>query len=486
MTIGSCLLANELEGMGKEMLEMRIKGESWASIAHKFDLPNPSAARSKFTKLTGITDYKAKGQVLQSLANDLSSKASKTGIFETKVAQKKVKKALDLDAELNDLTTWQKATLKQYENEFGKDHPVYKQKAQEFKNINAIKPAPKPVVEAVTKDLPEGKPAKWKSNQQIADDNGLTPSQVGDIIAKNEQGKGYLAIKNETGVDFKQIDDVVWNSLLKKADGDVWKAYKAKPTSQSGYEAVKDTVLAKKKMGLSNKDIADLHDMPESVVDAIGKGSWNLPGAGSVTPHIPPPPPQPAAVFGTKVESGFEYRSNQKMMNWIRDDSAALPPGQRGAISNYTGSGSSSINTYLRNGAVNDTYASSESMRRTVEAIDKTMRPMPFSTKVTRHVDIQAFGKTDLSGLAGTVFRDKGFLSTFISETGVFTSHNVKMVIDVPAGAKARYVQDISVHKSEQELLLARNTPIKINSVERLPAGTYGGQKWIVHGEVVV
>lgn len=99
---------------------------------------------------------------------------------------------------------------------------------------------------------------------------------------------------------------------------------------------------------------------------------------------------------------------------------------------------------------------------------------------------VQAFGKTDLSGLAGTVFRDKGFLSTSISETGVFTSHNVKMIIDVPAGAKARYVQDISVHKSEQELLLARNTPIKINSVERLPAGTYGGQKWIVHGEVVV
>lgn len=486
MSIGSCLLANELEGMGKKMLEMRINGDSWADIAKEFDLPNPSAARSKFTKLTGITDYKVKGQTLVHMANDLSAKASKTGIFEAKVAQKKVKKALDVDAELNDLTGFQKISMKQFEKDYGKDHPVYKAKLQQYKSDNAIKGvAPKPVVDkAVFDNMTEVKPkAKWKSDQQLADDTGLSPAKVGEIIEMNQNGQGYLAIKNKLGVEFKQIDEVVWNSLLKKYDGDIWKAYQAKVTSQTGFDAVQKMVWDLKKSGLSVDDIAKLdHTPPKEIVQGIIDGKWKLPPAGTTTVYIPPPPPAPPAVFGVKVETGYQYKSNQSMLDWIRDDTDKLPGGHRKAISNYTGSGSSPINEYLRKGNIPG-YGSmtEESLSRTVKYLDAAMRPVPFNMKVTRYTDSAAFGTNDLSKLVGDVFRDKGYLSTSVKESGVFTHHNTRMVIDVPAGAKARYVQDISIHKSEQELLLARNTPIKINSVEREAGG-----RWVVYGEVVV
>ncbi len=495
-TIGSCLLANELEGMGKEMLEMRIKGDSWATIAQKFDLPNPSAARAKFTKLTGITDYKAKGHVLKNMADDLAAKASKTGIFEAKKAEKKVKKALDIDADLNDLTGFQKISMKQYEKDYGKDHPVYKQKLQQYKADNALKATPKAVVESVAKDLPEVKPAKWKPNQQIMEDSGLSVDQIGKIIEMNEKGHGYLAIKNATGAEFKQIDEVVWNSLLKKNNGDIWQAYLDKVTSQSGFDAVQQKVLGLKKGGFSNEEIAKITGMPpKEVIDSIVDGKWKIPAPGATKPIIPPSPPKPPAVYGKKVETGYPFKSPKQMDEWItRADNEALSATQRGALKNYTGSGSRPINDYLRKGTVSDSGFSNytaTSLERTVKSIDATMRPVPEAMKVTRHVNTDAFGTTNLESLVGDVFRDKGYLSTSISETGVFSSHPVKMIIDIPPGAQARWVDRISANQGEQEVLLARNTPIKINSVERTSGGTdyYGNPKpgkWIVHGEVVV
>lgn len=491
MTIGSCLLANELEGMGKEMLEMRIKGESWAIIAQKFNLPNPSAARTKFTKLTGITDYKAKGQTLVNLANDASSKASKTGIFAAKQATKKAKKALDIDDPMAGFSPSQKNMMSSVAESWGMDSDEYKDTLKFLQNKNAKKKAEE-LAQKLTPEVPETiKPipgtsqleakGKWKSNQQLIDDTGLSPAQVGEIIEKNQQGSGYLAIKNATGADFKQIDDVVWNSLLKKHDGDVWKAYKSKPTSQNGFDAVKDSVMAKKKLGMSNADISKLHDMPEEVVDAISKGTWKLPSPGSATPYIPPAPPKPAATF-RDVPEGFPFRSSQSMLDWISEDTANLPSPQRSAISNYTGSDYHSINEYLRGGYSYDTSA----VDRTVSNLDKSMRPMPFNTRVVRHVSgTEVFGTTNLETMVGKVIRDKGFLSTTIKETGVFTSGNVRMIIDVPQGAKARYVQDISMHKSEQELLLARGSHLKIKAVERGGESSWGGNRWTVYMEVI-
>lgn len=496
MSIGSCLLANELEGMGKEMLEMRINGDSWADIAKKYDLPNPSAARTKFTKLTGITDYKAKGQTLQMLANDAASKASKTGIFEAKKAVKKADKALKLDDPLSGLDNFQKIHLKDLENFYGKDSALYKEQLQVYQEKNAIQKAQEAAklldkeVAEVIKPIPHAgdleSKSKWKSTDQLVSDTGLTKSQVYEIMNMNDTGQGYLAIKNKLGIEFKQIDDVVWNGVLKKADGDLWKAYQAKVTSQSGFEAVEKAVWDLKKSGLSIDDIAKIDGMPpKNIVEAIIDGKWKLPPAGATKPFVPPAPPPPPAVFGVKAESGFQYKSDTEMKRWIREDTGQLSGAQTGAISNYTGSGSSTINNYLRKGSVPN-YSGVEpgfedNLIRRVKSLDAVMRPIPFDVKVTRYVDQAAFGGVDPEKLVGDVFRDKGFLSTSISQNGVFTNHNVRMEIDVPKGASARYVGDISIHKHEQELLLARNTPIKVNSVERHADG-----KWTLHGEVVV
>jgi ADP-ribosyltransferase exoenzyme len=468
------LLANELEGMGKEMLEMRINGDSWAEIAKRFDLPNPSAARSKFTKLTGITDYKAKGQTLKMLANDLSQQASKTGIFEAKKAVKKADKALKVEKNVLDFTPDQLDHLAHLKGlGYDENNPVYKGVLNKYKAENLEKSAAEAGVKLDTKSI------KWKSNQQLVEDTGLSPETVGKVIEMNQNGEGYLAIKNQLGIEFKQIDEVVWNSALKQADGDIWKAYQTKVTSQTGHDAVQEMVWDLKKAGFENGSISSIPGMPpKSIIDSISEGTWKLPPAGTKTVFIPPAPPPPPAIYGAKVESGFKYKSTNKMNEWIAPDTARLSPEARNAVSYYTGSGSSEINGFLRTGS---TYGSPENAQKLVRGLDSAMRPIPEDMKVTRHVSTSAFGTDDLTTLVSDVFRDKGYLSTSVSETGAFTHHEVKMVIDVPKGAQGRYVQDISIHKQEKELLLARNTPIKINAVER----TTGG-RWVVYGEVIV
>lgn len=443
MSIGSCLLANQPTGLGEAMIQRRIEGKSWKEIADEFSLPNPSAARKAFQKATGITDFKVKGKLLADAVSDMSAKAAQTGIFAAKNAVKIVDTALE--------------------------------------------EAPAFIAQAVT--------PKWKTIENIADEVGLSIDDATKIVNFNLQGNGYLGIKQKLAgqgveVGFEQIDRVVWNSLMAKNEGKTWKAYLEKPTSQEGFGAVKTKILDLKAKGLSVDDIVKIAESPpESVVNAIINDKWSLPTPGSTSPVIPPPPPAPPQVFtgNVKATTGTNFRrhTDDEMMSWI-DNAPPLSRDARSAVSNYTGSGYHSINGNLRGTVGSDYYGGGEAVTNTVKSLDKAMQPIPFDTTVTRNISgTEAFGGIDPTSLPGTIFRDKAYLSTSIKESGVFGG-NVQMIINVPKGAKARYVRDISHHKSEYELLLARDTRIVITKVELQQSGGYYGNKYIVYGEVIV
>ena len=341
-------------------------------------------------------------------------------------------------------------------------------------------------------DIPVNKPVQsdFASDVTTAQKTGLTNAQVNEIISLNNEGKGYLAIKDKLGVDFAQIDEVVWNDLLKRNNGFTWKAYVDKPTSENGFNAVKSKVFEARSKGLTiDEIIAKPGAPPKGVVQAILDDKWKLPEAGAKAPIIPPPPPPPPQVFGGVFPSSgtnFRRHTDTELLDWIRPDTSTLSSHQRGAISNYTNSGYTDINGYLRGGQLTDTSGygyNGKNVVNQVKRIDETMRPIPVDVTLTRNFHGVHHLPAKPEDMVGKVFWDDAYLSTSISEAGVF-SGDVQLIINARAGTMGRYVNDISSHKSEYEMLLARGVRMVVTKVEKTAHG--GGFRYRLYVDTIV
>lgn len=426
-TIGACLVANEPTALGKAMLQARADGKSWKEIADEFDLPNPSAARKAFEKHTGISDFKTKGPA----------------IFNVKPGPAQVAK------DLTEKVVQQGA----------------KDAAEAFKP-NTIANAPSP---------PQAKPLDALSSKHE------------QIVEEFKKGKGYTAISQSTGAEFKEIDESVWRYLLEQepnADVDpeaIWKAYKKKPTSESGLNAVKTQVNDFKLAGFTTKEISEMTGVPESVIDAIGSNTWHAPAMGATQPFIPPPPPPPPATYvyegplPPEAARGYNWPDDGALQQWINGLGRDLTAEDRAVVRAYTNSHYSTINGAARNGRHHDD----------ILAIDRAMRPIPGDMRLRRDTSYSAvFGGMDPQQLVGSVIADPGFFSTTIKQGGVFSGDLVYM-IDAPAGTMGRYVQgSISSHSSEYELILGRDTKMLVTKVE--VSGSGYGRKIFVYCQVLL
>lgn len=420
-SVGACLIANEPEGLANKMLERRIAGVSWKEIADEFGLGSPSTARKQFTKLTGITDYKAKGDALKQIASKLNGlqegqvKAASAAIKEVKV------------------TPMTKELRKEITGEFASEANLAKLKDVE---------------DAIDSMYGEGKAQK-----------------VSDFL---KEKKGYQEIKSATGVDFKDIDALNWSEL--KIQYKTWDAYLQKPTSETGFNAVKEMILKSRANGLEVQELVQLTNVPETVVNAILKETWHAPSPGSVKPFIPEAPPGPPKSTGKIGPSGdFQYHPISRWNEWADQLGNDMSSSELAAVQSYTGSGYVNINSGLRSGQ----------SPRNVARMDSAMRPTPFDARVTRQVSPNAFrslginSPKDLHDHVGKVFSDDGFMSTTIVEHGVWGG-DIKMKIDMPQGTMGRWVGNgISHHNSEREFILARGTSMMITGVEDVP-GTKG------------
>lgn len=411
------------------MIEARLKGQSWKQIADQFNLPNPGAARKKFQQLTGIQDFQSKGPKLQALIDDMANAS--------------------------------------------KDH-----------TDSMVMHAVHNVDDAVKKpnliDIPE--PTE-KGISAMMNETGLTHNQIQSIVDLHDTGKGYQYIVQQTGASYDQVDRVVWNQLVGEHN-DIWQAYAAKPTSQTGFNAVQEMINDLRASGMSWEDINKYSDVPSGVVNAIRNGTWSMPGPGALKPIIPPPPPAPPSVYSGPLATGqnFPRRTHEEMMQWVRDLGQDMPDSVLNAMRTYTGGTYRQINDHLREIDI-ATGTHGTRLNNLINNIDQGFRPAPTNMQVNRRVSgaQQVFGTSDLHSLTGTTFEDKGFLSTSIQE-GVW-SGDVTLRISVPAGTPARYVQPFSNHPSEYEVMLPRNTPMVITRVEQ-KAGTYGNT-WEVWMEVI-
>lgn len=437
-SVGACLLSNEPDGLAQKMVARRIAGKSWKEIADEFGLGSPSTARAQFKKLTGIGDFKAKGSALKQIAQQLDD--IKAG--NVKVATQAVKAVDNVDP-----------------------HPLG------TPNVKLL-------------DTPKDIEGKFDSAVKAIDDMyGQDTAQL--IYEQLQQGHGYMAISQKTGVNIKDIDQLNWQRLMGNKNGNVWKAYLEKPSSEYGFNAVNLRIGDLRAAGHTVAEINELTDIPETVINAALKGEWKVAGPGSMTPHIPPPPPAPAQVVSMteplKSGGNFQYRAKSDWDAWHTQMGPDLSSAELSAIRSYTGSSYHSINSALRQGI--------GTTSRSVKPLDRAMRPLPFDAKIIRKTGMDAFrdlgviNPDDLLKQAGKVFQDRGYLSTAIEEG--HWHGQVKMIIDAPQGTMARWVDPISSNRGERELLLGRETKMIITKVEKLPSPSYGGVNYVLHCQII-
>ena len=183
----------------------------------------------------------------------------------------------------------------------------------------------------------------------------------------------------------------------------------------------------------------------------------------------------------------FQHQSiaESKLNGWRVDPTTA----ERDAISSYSRSGYLKMNENLRFG----NYAP-DSVKREISALhgflDKceTQEELYLSRGVTKPALDKMFGgdgwRKNSSSLVGSVFTDKGFVSTTPYQGGGFGG-DVVMYIKAPKGTKGAYIKDFAASSEEREFLIQSDTSFVVrNIVEEVDK--WGDKKYKVFAEVIV
>lgn len=149
---------------------------------------------------------------------------------------------------------------------------------------------------------------------------------------------------------------------------------------------------------------------------------------------------------------------------------AEWTPAQREALREYSAGWAGEMNGLLRTGKGDATA------REFVKAAASAMRPLPEDVRLYRFTAPDGLGVEsvdDLAGLVGKTLQDRGFMSSSIAESG-WTSEQMQLAarrqvlirIDAPAGTPAAYIERISAHPGQWEMLLAPGTKCRVTAVE--------------------
>ena len=162
---------------------------------------------------------------------------------------------------------------------------------------------------------------------------------------------------------------------------------------------------------------------------------------------------------------------------------------ERDAISSYSRSGYLKMNENLRFG----NYAP-DSVKKEISALhgflDKceTQEELYLSRGVTKPALDKMFGgdgwRKNSGSLVGSVFTDKGFVSTTPYQGGGFGG-DVVMYIKAPKGTKGAYIKDFAASSEEKEFLIQSDASFVVrNIVEEVDK--WGDKKYKVFAEVIV
>jgi hypothetical protein len=467
---------------------MRIDGQSWAQIAEKKGLGSPGSARKLFTKETGITDYKIKKEALKVMLEngyDVGATAEK---------MKNIIKEAEHQADTTPTFTFTKhealntkhASLmnpgESIEMDGKKWTVVKKDKDANLVIVNEDGLKKKvawdkdvTVWKKPTEDLPQDfftKTAKKEATPTLQ----VQQSSAEKAITMYKKGSTYTQIVNSTGLDFAQVDQIVWADI-KANISYTPQAFLVKPTSQSAINEMKQWIATNRAQGYTWEEIVNN-------LDAVVPGKFNLNQVKAIATKDVQSLAVPGALANLgapsyvapstfeklpKIVGSGDYPlfGEQGALDWHSALGNDLTAAQLRALKTYTGSSYSQINSTLRNG-ISGTH-----WEEVFRDMDAGMRPIPSDVTLIRRTGYDAFGGIkDFTGMEGQSFADPGYLSTAVRE-GVWHG-SIEMEIHAPAGTMGRYVNPFSSHKGEMEVILGRDTEFLIEKVER----TSGGSSW--------
>ena len=156
------------------------------------------------------------------------------------------------------------------------------------------------------------------------------------------------------------------------------------------------------------------------------------------------------------------------MESWCDDWLRAISFAERNGVEVYTGSAYINMNEYLRGQRSSTRYA--EEIKQATAALKKAS--LPEEAIVRRGSDYNMLrelgidiSEANKDKLIGAIVTDKGFMSTSPASGGGF-SGDIEYVVKVPKGSQAMYVDTISRHRGEEELLINRGGKYIVDDVE--------------------
>lgn len=175
------------------------------------------------------------------------------------------------------------------------------------------------------------------------------------------------------------------------------------------------------------------------------------------------------------IESDEALRMQRQMLT-----DEGWTPAQRRDLHYYTTSAYGDINRGLRYARVPPYLV------ERIRNIQAGMRPVTRSFTARRGTRKEQFGLTnlgDLRGLVGKTVTDHGFFSTSVGGNAAFGGREIAVEVEVPKGTPAAYIDHISAHQGEREVLLAAGTRFKVLGVE-LPNLQH--ESWLVRLRVLI
>ena len=183
----------------------------------------------------------------------------------------------------------------------------------------------------------------------------------------------------------------------------------------------------------------------------------------------------------------FKHQSvtESKLNSWYTAPTTA----QRDAISTYARSGYVEMNEHLRFGSF-----ARDKTKTEISALQDFLGGSTVEDTIylQRGINKPALDKIfggegwrkDESSIIGSVFTDKGFVSTTPFEGGGFGG-DVVMYIKAPKGTKGAYIKDFAAAENEKEFLLQSNTSFAVRNVVK-ETDKWGDPKYKVFAEVIV
>lgn len=207
---------------------------------------------------------------------------------------------------------------------------------------------------------------------------------------------------------------------------------------------------------------------------ALSKGSSAaLGGTAPTTPPATVPAPSvttPSVATPSGGGGGGYYQNlNRPSATFMQEQmNKATPPpwtnAQHNALRTYTGSAYSTINKCARGVTPCD-----QTTKDLLDNIKSAMKPSTSNVILYRATNLHTFGlatTSELESLIGKTISDNGVISTSITKIG-WQGH-VRLEIEAPKGSHMAWVQPISLHPTENEMVLAPGTHYEVLSVNKV------------------